>query len=348
MTGNHIKNIPTGQIDFDSQIARALLDPFDLFVYCQQVALSGKAQPLVVRKAVQPDNYIIVCNATTYTNEGMLLQAARKIGMNEVPCIVIDEDPDLPDAGPDRPQEPLLSPIEPIATSSLPEEAISEVSISQKELQPVLHDLLATVTAMAHEIAKRSSGNASRITGPDDWAQEATIALWQMHPDHLEEVQFRRRYVYAILHNLAAQGAKLVRRTASLSHEVAAPASLPAETQKSVQTLERQVCKLVPIIYHELYRAIGAAEGRLAKALFAWLEGRGYKAAGESSGLTLYDVRKGVAQLKRRPRLKKFLNLLLTKLHAIHSECPAAVSRIDLGPWVPRLLRGHAGQRRKA
>jgi RNA polymerase sigma factor (sigma-70 family) len=82
--------IDTRQINYCPGVPRRPIDPDDLFAYIScEMRDPAQVRPLAVRFDPPSGQHFVVCRGPAYEQEGLLLEAARKLGLSGVPCIVV-------------------------------------------------------------------------------------------------------------------------------------------------------------------------------------------------------------------------------------------------------------------
>jgi DNA-directed RNA polymerase specialized sigma24 family protein len=326
--------IDTRQIDFQPNVPRQPADPIDLIAYITwEMRTPAEIRPLVVRFDPASGSYFVVCDGPEHPREGILLDAARKLGLSSIPCRVVE--------GPPSPPEGEAAAPLPAPSPSALQSPWGTASVSDpRRLNPLFRDLLPTLGRMAGGVRRRTTTAALRVADEDDWKQEILLTLFR----HLREGSRTRlscagevrRYIFGVLRNQSARAMRQGRRICSLpEHWTAAVESVPDELIAATE--ERRCEEAAADVQALIDRANNAVQDALVRmpagqtaAVEAWLDGSGYRTVGAAEGLTLARMRRVIYRF-RAELPASLLRQASRSLEEIYRACPSAAGFIRLG-----------------
>ncbi|HZZ78903.1 MAG TPA: hypothetical protein VFE62_10320 [Gemmataceae bacterium] len=364
---NSICLIDITKLDF-APIPREPIDPIDLFAFACIDMRRPDLEPMAVRFDVKCGKYLVVSrDPGIYGREGIQLEAARKLGLSQVKCRVVD------DPGPDNPVE--ASPA-PVAPTPSPATVFAEATtLPAGDLNQVLGEVLPAVGYMSMWVRGRMKGEVDeRVSDNKDWQQEAVIALWReaKRPNvrfkNLNEVS---RFIFGVLRRQAARSRMLAQRVCapllSMSEldelvgerdderreSVSNGRFIPSTGTRSIlddlitEEDSSEFARLVDdaqVLVTQTKHALAAALERMsaveATAAGAWLDGASYKAAGNLAGITQAQVRRIIDHLKKGD-LAERLKRVRDELKEVDRVDRLEAASISLGR-LARLLMGPA------
>jgi hypothetical protein len=322
-------------IGFAPNVSRLPANSDDIFAFVAQFRSVEELPPLKVRLDPPSGKYFIVCVGIAYQNEGILLEAAPKLGLSILPCIMASDEEASTTAFPKLTREP------PQAASSIP----NIVPGGTLDFNQIFSEIRQLLDGMATRVRRRTDSTVLRVTDNDDWLQECLLALWRHMLNRscqdLADGAAVRRFASGVFANQVARAAKHAKLYRQLDVTTNLEQMFIDELveRESAYEFHENKAKLgamladIDQLLQEMLRNWDVVEADAAKA---WLDGATTQAAADIAGSTFAKVR-GLIQRLKKSKLRPHLRRARQALETLWHRWPNRVAEVDIGR-VCRLL----------